>query len=87
MIHTVLALLIGAGLYPLNLHQEGILLAAVFYMGREHTQAEYRGIVTYYGNHRANAPWWCGFEPRAWNKKSMLDWLMPTLLAALVWSV
>lgn len=58
-------------------------MAAMFYLGREHAQAEYRSITTYYDNHRANAPWWCGFEPRAWDSKSLLDWLLPLLLALL----
>lgn len=81
MLHTLITLLVGAGLYPLNLHREGMLMAAMFYLGREHTQAEYRSITTYYDNHRARAPWWCGFEPRAWSGKSVLDWLLPLFLA------
>lgn len=81
MLHALVALLIGGCLYPLNLHREGVALAALFYFGREHAQAEYRAITTYYDNHRASAPWWCGFEPRAWSLKSMLDWLLPLFLA------
>lgn len=85
MLHVFIAMLVGAVLSPLNLHQEGLFAAAVFYMGREHAQAEYRSIVTYYGNRRANAPWWCGFEARVWNKKSVLDWALPAILAIAVW--
>lgn len=83
MLHAAITLLIGGCLYPLNLHMEGLAMAALFYCGREHAQAEYRCIVTHYGNHRASAPWWCGFEPRAWDRKSVMDWLLPLLMALL----
>ena len=81
MFHMLITLLIGVGLYPLNLHQEGLFAAALFFLGREHAQAEYRAITTYYDNHRTSSPWWCGFEPRAWSRKSVLDWLLPLFLA------
>lgn len=77
MLHALITLVIGAGLYPLNLHIEGMLMAALFYLGREHAQAEQRVISQHYGNKRANAPWWCGFEYRAWTFKGMLDWVLP----------
>lgn len=83
MLHALITLLIGGCLYPLNQHREGMLLAAMFYLGREHAQAEYRTIYTNYERKRANAPWWCGLEPRAWNRKSVMDWLLPLLLALL----
>lgn len=83
MLHAIITLLFGAGFYLLNLHREGMLMAALFYLGREHAQAEYRAIVTHYGNRRATAPWWCGFEPRAWSRKAILDWLGPLMLALL----
>lgn len=87
MLHVLVSLLIGATSYPFNLHTETVTMAAVFYLGREHAQAEYRSITTYYGNRRDNAPWWCGFEARAWDRKSVLDWLLPTILATVVWSL
>lgn len=87
MLHALITLLTGGCLYLFNLHHEGLLAAALFYVGREHAQAEYRSITTYYDNHRLNAPWWCGFEPRAWNKKSILDWLLPLLVTIVVWGL
>lgn len=84
MMHALITLLISVCLYPFNLHTEVAVSTAIFYVGREHAQAEYRSIVTYYGGSRINAPWWCGFEPRAWNKKSILDWLLPTIIATAV---
>lgn len=87
MLHLLITLLTGACLYPLNLHLEAVTMASLFYIGREHAQAEYRAINTHYNGHRVNAPWWCGFEPRAWNKKSVLDWLLPVLLTIVVYLV
>ena len=81
MIHTVITLALAALAYPFGLHQDAAFLVAAFYMGREHAQAEYRTIYTKYGNKRANALWWCGFEPRAWNVKSLLDWMGPAAVA------
>lgn len=52
---------------------------ALFYMGREHAQAEYRWIEHYGAGRRANMPWWGGFDPKVWNLKSLTDWLLPLL--------
>lgn len=57
----------------------GAALATAFFLGREFTQAEYRAIEHFYGGSRAHAPWAAGFELRAWNLKSLLDWLAPAL--------
>lgn len=79
MIHAIIALTIqaiiglvtGDWLYGASF--------ALFYMGREHAQAEYRWIETYGGGRRANMPWWGGFDPKVWNLKSITDWLLPCL--------
>jgi hypothetical protein len=55
----------------------GALLAIGFYLGREIAQAEYRVIEQYYGK-RSKMPWWGAFQRRAWNRKSILDWLLPS---------
>ena len=55
----------------------GAAIGAAFYIGRELAQAEYRIIYTHYNRKRANAPWWCGFDRRAWTVKGMLDWIVP----------
>lgn len=55
----------------------GAAIGAAFYIGREHAQAEYRIIYTHYGHKRANAPWWCGFDRRAWTVKGLMDWIAP----------
>ena len=57
---------------------------ALFYMGREHAQAEYRWIEHYGAGRRANMPWWGGFDPKVWNLKSLTDWLLPLVSAACI---
>ena len=58
----------------------GVCFGAAFFLGREHAQAEYRVIEHFYEGKRANMPWYGGFEPRGWDMKSMLDWILPTVL-------
>lgn len=79
--HTIIAIFIISLFYLIGLHYESALVVSAFYFGREHAQAEYRTIYTNYGNKRANAPWWCGFELRAWDVKSCLDWIGPVAVA------
>ena len=64
-----------------------MLFAGGYYLGREMAQAEYRVIQTYYGGKRANMPWYGGFERRAWNVKSILDFVLPivaTMVAVVI---
>lgn len=56
----------------------GACFGAAFFLGREHAQAEYRVIQKFYEGKRSNMPWYGGFEPRGWDRKSMLDWVLPT---------
>jgi len=84
MIHSVIALVVVSVAYVLGIHVYASLATACVYMGREHAQAEQRVISQYYGNKRANAPWWCGFEYRAWTVKGMLDWVLPLIISILV---
>lgn len=84
MIHALITAAIAAMAWPLGWHQEAALLVAAFYIGREHAQAEYRSIKSFYDGKRTNAPWWCGFERRAWNFKSMMDWLGPVAVLAIL---
>jgi hypothetical protein len=58
----------------------GACFGSAFFVGREHAQAEYRVIQKFYDGKRANMPWYGGFEPRGWDMKSMLDWILPTVL-------
>lgn len=83
MIHAIVTMAIAAIAWPIGFHSEAAMLTASFYCGREHAQAEYRAIKSFYGGKRANAPWWCGFELRVWDAKSMVDWLGPVAVASL----
>ena len=66
----------------------GAALACIWFIAREHTQAEYRWIEKFgwdyeaEGHLRRNMPWWGGFDPRVWNTASVLDWLIPVLACA-----
>ena len=62
----------------------GAAAGACFYVGRELTQAEYRWIERFGGGKRANMPWWAAFDPRVWTRKSLLDWLLPTIAVVAV---
>jgi hypothetical protein len=61
----------------------GACFGSAFFVGREHAQAEYRVIEHFYEGKRANAPWYGGFEPRAWNLKSILDFVLPIAATAI----
>lgn len=81
MIHALITMALSALAWPLELHAEVASMSAAFYCGREHAQAEYRAIKSLYGGKRENSPWWCGFEPRAWDAKAILDWMVPVVVA------
>ena len=65
MIHALITLALAALAWPIGLHAE----------------AEYRAIKSFYGGKRDNAPWRCWFERRAWDVKSMADWLGPVAVS------
>lgn len=87
MIHALITLALAALAWPFGLHTEVAVMSASFYFGREHAQAEYRAIKSFYGGRREKVPWWCGFEPRAWDAKSLVDWMGPVAVAALAMAV
>lgn len=58
------------------------LFGAIFYLGREHAQAEYRYISSH-GGQRHAVPWYCGLLPAAWTSKGVTDWVGPLLIALL----
>ena len=87
MIHALISLITCAIFILLKLPPWLCLLPAVWYMGREYAQAEYRWIEDYGDGKRANMPWYAPLTPAAWTAKGMLDWILPLLVcfaAALV---
>ncbi|MGQ9451839.1 hypothetical protein ACP4QI_010180 [Leclercia sp. TB492] len=65
----------------------GGAIGCMWFIAREHTQAEYRWIAQFGGGKRANMPWWGGFDRRAWNIPSILDWFVPVLACTAVYFV
>jgi hypothetical protein len=61
----------------------GACVGSAFFIGREHAQAEYRVIQEFYEGKRANMPWYGGFEPRGWDRKSILDFVLPITATAI----
>ena len=56
-----------------------------YFIGREYAQAEYRLIEHHYGGKRANMPTLAPLrEARAWDVKSVLDWVLPTIAVSVV---
>lgn len=65
----------------------GGAIGCIWFIAREHTQAEYRWIAQFGAGKRANMPWWGGFDRRAWNVPSLLDWIVPVLACAIVYFI
>lgn len=63
------------------------ITASAFFLGREITQAEYRWIAKFGAGHRANMPWWGGFDPAAWDIKSLGDALLPLIVTGAIYLV
>jgi hypothetical protein len=77
MTHIIPAFVIQLLLSPID-WWFGALFASGYYLGREMAQAEYRVIQKFYDGRRSKMPWYGAFEPRGWDRKSMLDWILPT---------
>jgi len=65
----------------------GALLAIGFFLGREHTQTEYKAINTDFDGKRANMPWYAGFNPKYWSLDALLDVLVPTVVVVAFWLI
>jgi hypothetical protein len=73
--HVLVTLVLGF------IQPELSVASVVFYFSREIAQAEYRYIETH-GGFRYECPWYCGFLPESWTVKSILDWALPAIIAA-----
>lgn len=62
-------------------------LVAVCNRAIQITEQDFSVIEDHYDGLRGNAPWWLGFEFRAWTVKGMTDWVLPLLVTAawMVW--
>ncbi|MNP49120.1 hypothetical protein D3C76_1432880 [compost metagenome] len=88
LLHAVIAVLVqGIVGYSLGSWGYGAVIGSLWFVAREHTQAEYRWIAQFGNGKRANMPWWGGFDRRAWNLPSLLDWLVPVVACSAVYFV
>ncbi|MDC8779238.1 hypothetical protein PRZ50_00180, partial [Escherichia coli] len=63
-----------AGLFTGNWAYGAAIAGCTFFIAREHTQAEYRWIEMFGAwSSGYNMPWWGGFDPRAWDVASLMD--------------
>lgn len=65
----------------------GGAIGCIWFIAREHTQAEYRWIAQFGAGKRANMPWWGGFDYRVWDLASVLDFVVPIAAVAVVWVI
>ncbi|MBZ3802395.1 hypothetical protein K9O81_18665 [Leclercia adecarboxylata] len=65
----------------------GGAIGCVWFIAREHTQAEYRWIARFGNGKRANMPWWGGFDYRVWNIASAFDFQVPVLACIIVYTL
>ncbi|WMB09600.1 hypothetical protein QPR60_13400 [Enterobacter hormaechei] len=88
LLHAALAMIFQAVLgVGFNMWGAGGAIGCMWFIAREHTQAEYRWIAQFGAGKRANMLWWGGFSWRAWNLPSLLDWLVPVLACTVVYFV
>ncbi|ELL7344207.1 hypothetical protein Q4K99_000608 [Escherichia coli] len=88
LLHAVIAVVIQmTSGFLLGEWAAGGAIGCMWFIAREHTQAEYRWIAQFGAGKRANMPWWGGLSWRAWNLPSLLDWLVPVLACAVVYFV
>lgn len=60
----------------------GGVCGCMWFIAREHTQAEYRWIASFGSGKRTNMPWWGGFDYRAWDVASVIDFAVPVVVCS-----
>lgn len=86
LIHAAFAIAVQCAIGLVSgMWSAGGAIGCMWFIAREHTQAEYRWIAQFGAGKRANMPWWGGFDSRAWNLASLLDWLVPVLACSAVY--
>ncbi|MDQ2127960.1 hypothetical protein R4I72_05795 [Leclercia adecarboxylata] len=88
LIHAAVAVILQCSVGQLSgWWAAGGVIGCMWFIAREHTQAEYRWIAQFGAGKRANMPWWGGFDWRTWNLPSLLDWLVPVAACTSVYFV
>ncbi|WP_072253927.1 hypothetical protein [Enterobacter roggenkampii] len=67
-----------------NMWLAGGMIGCVWFLAREHTQAEYRWIEKYGSGKRVNMPWWGGVDYRVWDISSLLDCIVPVIACSAI---
>lgn len=87
-VHAAIAVTLQCGLgFVFGMCAAGGAIGCMWFIAREHTQAEYRWIAQFGAGKRANMPWWGGFDWQEWNLPSLLDWLVPVTACTAVYFV
>ena len=81
MIHAILALVFCLVVLGFKFPAFVALWPSIFYISREFAQAEYRYILRYCNGSFSNMPTFAGFYPEIWNIKSILDFVLPTVVS------
>lgn len=88
LVHAMMAVVLQCVLgLTLGMWCSGGVMGCLWFLAREHSQAEYRWIAQFGKGRRDNMPWWGGFDWRAWDMASLLDWLVPVLSCAAIFAV
>ena len=81
MIHAILAIIFCLIILVFRFPAFATLWPGVFYISREFAQAEYRYVLKHCHGSFAHMPTFAGFYPEVWNTKSILDWVLPTIVS------
>lgn len=84
MIHALITFIICILIFIIKLPLILFFFPVMFYVGREHAQAEYRYIADH-GGKRIDCPSWCGFLPSAWTWKGLGDFIFPLIVAVILY--
>lgn len=64
----------------------GAMAGSWFFLGREHSEAEYRWMDLHKTN-RTGAESIGAFSPDVWTIGSLLDWIVPILTCTAIWAL
>ena len=84
MEHAIIAVIITIIVSKYSNYGVGAALASGIFIGREHSEAEYRWMSLHKTN-RTGKETLGAFSPDVWDVGSMLDWILPCLCAGLLW--
>ena len=81
--HTIITAVLVAVGCVFGFGVESLLIVSGFWLGREHSQAEYR-YMKLKGINRSKLGFFDGFRKEAWNKDSLINDLILPIIAGLL---